>query len=84
MKVVVTMKDPDVMHDAVQDVVSGEVKKMGLPDDEEDAMIELRVEKECGKMAKWFKYGEYLKVEFDTEAMTATVLDAKREVSGQH
>jgi hypothetical protein len=76
MKIKVTMKDPDTMHDAVQEAVEREVKDMNLPEDEAEELIELRCEKVRGKMAKWFEYGEYLAVEFDTDAMTATVLDA--------
>lgn len=74
MKIKVTMKDPDTMPDAVRDAVAEEVKQMGLPEDEAESLIELRIEKERAKMAKWFEYSEYLTVEFDTDAMTATVL----------
>ena len=74
MKITVTMKDPDSMSDAVQDAVAVEVDAMGLPDDEAERLIELRAEKERAKMAEWFEYGDYLLVEFDTTAMTATVL----------
>jgi hypothetical protein len=73
MKIKITMKDPDTMYDTVQEAVTQEVKAMGLPEDEEESLIELRTEKEIKKMGKWFEYEEYLAVEFDTEAMTATV-----------
>lgn len=76
MKIKVTMKDPDTMYDAVQDAVKREVQAMGLPDDEAESLIEMRAEKEREKLAKWFEYGEYLACEFDTDAMTAAVLDA--------
>ena len=76
MKIKVTMKNPDTMYDALQDAIEAEVKLLDLPDDETNGLVELRIEKERLKMAKWFKYGEYLAVEFDTETMTATVLDA--------
>ena len=76
MIVQVKMKDPDTMYDAVQDAVEKEVKAMGLPKDEADELIEIRTNKVRDKMGKWFEYGEYLDVEFDTEAMTAKVLDA--------
>lgn len=77
MKIKVTMKDTDTMHDAVQEAVEDEIKAMGLPEDEAESLIELRAEKVREKMAKWFEYGEYLAVEFDTDKMTAIVLDAK-------
>lgn len=75
MKIKVTMKDPDSMHDAVQDAVEKEVKEIGLTEDETESLIEIRTEKIRDKMYKWFEYGEYLSVEFDTDSMTATVLD---------
>ena len=73
MKIYVYMKDPDTMQDAVLDAVKAEVKKLGLPADEAEALVEMKAEKEREKMAHWFEYGEYLGVDFDTEAMTATV-----------
>lgn len=76
MKIKVTMKDPDTMFDAVQDAVKSEIATMNLPEDEQEALIELRTDKEREKLSKWFRYSEYLSVEFDTEKMTATVLDA--------
>ena len=75
MKIKVTMKDPDTMYDAVLEAVKAEVKEMGLPADEAESLLELRTEKERSKMEKWFEYGEYLAVEFDTETMTATVIE---------
>lgn len=76
MKIKVIMKDPDTMYDAVQEAVKRGIKAMNLPEDEAEGLIELRCEKEREKMSKWFKYGEYLAVEIDTDAMTATVLEA--------
>ena len=73
MKVYVYMKDPDTMRDAVEEAVKADVKKLGLEGDEAEAIIEMRVQSECEKLKRWFEYGEYLGVDFDTEAMTATV-----------
>ena len=73
MKIYVYMKDPDTMYDSVLYEVKVEVKKLGLPADEANALVALKVEKEREKMKRWFEYGEYLGVDFDTEAMTATV-----------
>ncbi len=75
MKIRVTMKDPDTMHDAVLEAVTSEVKAMGLPEDEARKLIQIRVDKQADKMAKWFKFSEYLTVECDTDAMTAKVVD---------
>ena len=78
MKIYVDMKAPDTMHDAVQEAVEEEVKRLGLPADEAQALVEMRTEEECAKMAQWFEYGEYLGVDFDTETMTAVVREQKR------
>ena len=77
MKIIVQMKDPDAMHDAVWESVRNEVKAMGLPDDETQSIIELRAEKLREKLCKWFDFGEYLTCEFDTDTMTATVKESK-------
>ena len=81
MKIKVTMKDPDTMLDAVREAVEQEVNALrissGLAMDEAEDLIESRTEKIQKVMGKWFRYSEYLDVEFDTEVMTATVLDAK-------
>lgn len=68
MKIKVTMKTPDALDYALKDAFSD----YPIPEDGEDMEYEARE-----KLAKWFRYGECLTVEFDTEAMTATVLPAK-------
>ena len=77
MKIKVTMKDPDTMQDAVREAVALAVDAMKLSPDEKEVLTDARTAKEQSKMAKWFEHGEYLAVEFDTETMTATVLEAQ-------
>lgn len=76
MKFKVTMKDPDTLYDAIYDAVEEELLEIKeLDDDERENVSETRrkaIQKICGK---WFKYSEYLTVEIDTEAKTATVCD---------
>lgn len=76
MKFKVTMKDPDCLHDAIREAVEAEVGKlMGLFASERKTLIDERIERVyegCSK--KWFRYGEYLDVEIDTDAGTATVV----------
>ena len=75
MKFVVTMKDPDTLHDAIDEAVTEDVGKMeGLDEDERQAVIEARKEKVQELCSQWFEYGEYLRVEIDTEAKTCTVV----------
>lgn len=77
MKIRVTVKDPDVLGDAITEAVEAEVKAMGLPKDETELLIEARADKHAAAMGKWWEYQEYLTVEFDMDAMTAQVLERK-------
>lgn len=78
MKIRVTLKDPDTMHDAVDDALKDAEKPDGVSAEEWDDIREARAEKFKGDITtRWMRYGEYLTVEFDTDAHTATVLAAK-------
>lgn len=76
MKIRVTLKDPDTMPDAVVDAVHADVKTIsGLSNDERQALaVSRHCEIQSEITSRWMEYGEYLTVEFDTEAWTATVL----------
>lgn len=76
MKFKVQMKDPDALYDQVNDAVKREVEKLGLEDDEADAVFEARSAKVRDLCGTWFRWGEYLCVEIDTEAKTCTVVKA--------
>lgn len=74
MKFTVTMKDPDVLHEAAQDAAEAYAQSVeGLDDDEREALRELRYEKLTEFAGDFMRYGEYLDVEFDLVAKTATV-----------
>lgn len=78
MKIRVTLKDPDTMHDAVDAAFERLDKPDGISDEEWDGIREDRAEAVKGDIAqRWMRYGEYLDVEFDLDAKTATVLAAK-------
>ncbi len=74
MKFRITMKDPDAFYESVQseDLAKG---LADMPEDERDAVIDLRREKAREFSRRWMRYGEYFDVEFDTEAGTATLLE---------
>ena len=77
MKIRVTLKDPDTMHDAVREAVTAEVEANfeSLSKSERNSLIDSRVEEHTDIIIKdWMRYGEYLTVEFDTEKLTATVI----------
>lgn len=73
MKFTVQMKDPDVLQDAIADAV-GELTVPGLDKEELARVREMRRDTVANICAQWFEYGEYLRVEIDTEAQTCTVL----------
>lgn len=70
----VYMKDPDVLHDGIDEAIDEELKASGLPDDEQEALREIRHEKAADVASRWFEYGEYLTVEIDTEKGTIRVV----------
>jgi len=69
MKVRVTMKSPDSVDYAMEDV-DNRLHLLGLSGDEFDEEFE-HVQ---NTVREWFKYGEYLTVEIDTETGEATVI----------
>lgn len=80
MKFKIVMKDPDGVWDAVEEAAIKSVG-VGLPDldgDERDIITKKRIEGLNKQLCKWFEHGEYLTVEIDTEANTATVLEAQQ------
>lgn len=75
MKFTVTMKDPDALHDSVYSNVSEEVGALELTDlDEIKELTDQRYNKAMEVVNRWFRFGEYLSVEIDTEAGTCVVL----------
>lgn len=78
MKFKVTMKDPDTLHDAIAEAVKEDLEKIeGLDANDREALSENRQVAALAVASKWFKYGEYLTVEIDTDAQTATVCPDK-------
>jgi len=75
VKFKVTLKDPDTLQDAIIDAVRDDVSKLEIEADEREAIEERRREKVGDLCAAWFRYGEYLTVEIDTEAKTCVVCE---------
>lgn len=75
MKFRVHLKDPDVLHDEIDDAMKKDPSLAAIADkDERDAVKEIRREKLHELCRQWFEYSEYLTVEIDTEAKTCTVV----------
>jgi hypothetical protein len=78
MKIRVTMKNPDALHDAVEEAVKEELANAdNLSEEEKEEIMEIRRNENIEKARKWFEYGEYLTVEIDTEADTCVVVQRR-------
>ena len=77
MKFTVNMKDPDTLQDAIEDAVR-EINIEGVTPDELEVIRDKRKEKISELCGRWFEWGEYLRVEIDTEAETCTVVPVHR------
>ena len=69
MKIQVTLKDPDSLNDEITDGVVREYPNED-PDIRAEKIADIRI-----MSCKWFKYGEYVTIEIDTETETAKVLE---------
>lgn len=74
MKFRVQLKDPDGFFDGVSDAIDASVESLDLDEEERDAVKERRRETVNSALEKWVKYSEYVTLEFDTDAGTATVV----------
>ena len=76
MKFKVTFKCPDVYREATLEQAAFMANLTGLPtnSDEYQMAIDGEVRKADKLAEKFVRWGEYVTVEFDTDAMTATVV----------
>jgi hypothetical protein len=73
MKISVTLKDPDGFSEGVDEAVEDSLKGLALSQNEQDALLEKREENVWDALDGWVDCKEYITIEFDTEAGTATV-----------
>jgi hypothetical protein len=80
MKFRITMKTPDSLDLAIRDAVRAELEGDSLfcelETDEVEWLVSRRTEAIRELCRKWFRYGEALVVEVDTEASTCVVTGA--------
>jgi hypothetical protein len=75
MKIKITLKDPDGFYDAIGDAIQDSISQIeGLTDDEKEALEETRRDEMNEILSEWVEYNEYVTIEFDTDAKTATVI----------
>ncbi len=89
MKFQVTFKTPDVEDNAITDALIQSANALDLPEEElEELNLRIRCGSEdlpeelleqraelCTLLGKWIRYSEYVTIEIDTEAKTATVVE---------
>lgn len=79
MKIRATFKDPDTMQDAVDDAYAEAPVPAHITEEEWAGIRESRATKAKHEITdRWMEYGEYITVEFDLEAKTATVLSSRQ------
>jgi hypothetical protein len=82
VKFQITLKDPDGFYEGVKEAVAESLEKggefQGLSDDEvaelKETLTDSRRDKVLEFLNKFTTYSEYVTLEFDTEAGTATVV----------
>lgn len=78
MKFRVTMKDPDGPCDSIEDAAKRSLAAIeGLSDDERAELQETREASLRQFTSRWMTFGEYVTIEFDTDAQTAVVAEAR-------
>lgn len=77
MKFTIMMMDPDGPDVCIREAAKQVVANIeGVDEDEREYLIESRHEKLKEFVSQWLEWGEYIYIEFDTEAGTATLKKA--------
>lgn len=78
----VTLKDPDGVSESIREQaeeIAAEAKKNPAVAEFADGDWANSIQSAIGeKIAKWVEYGEYVVIEFDTDAGTATVVEVTK------
>lgn len=79
MKLQITFKDPDGVSECCDEAVKESLGPQGGSETmaERESRIEIRTEALRRQLSKWLQYHEYVTIEFDTDAGTATVMPAR-------
>lgn len=74
MKFRVTLKDPDGPEDAFTEAAESYSDGKGLTGEERELIEEKKIEELREFAGQWLEFGEYARIEFDTDAGTARLL----------
>lgn len=75
MKFTIIMKNPDSFEDSIRRAAEESVEELNLDIAEKREMEDEKYQELKKIASKWIEDDEYLRVEIDTEANTATVLE---------
>lgn len=77
MKFRVMMKDPDVLGEAISEAVQKELSSiLELNDHERSILGDVRCNAALQVASAWFKFGEFVTIEIDTDTKTCVVCAA--------
>lgn len=78
MKIEISLKDPDAVSEALSDkrreLIPELMKALGICEDAAEIEASERLKKMEKLMYQFFEWGEYVNIEFDDEAGTATLI----------
>jgi hypothetical protein len=77
MKFQITLKDPDGVFDGIDAAATESVAELALSCEERDILRAHRQKALDAFVDQWVECGEYIDIEFDTEAKTARVVPKK-------
>ena len=78
MKLRITFKDPDGVYESIGEALRESIERLvslGLSNRAIEAAESKERESANAALKRWIEHGEYLTVEFDTDAGTATVIE---------
>jgi hypothetical protein len=76
MKLKITLKDPDGVYEAIRIAAKDSLSEIeGLDESEREELLEARHQKLSEQCADWIEFGEYVTIEIDTDAKTASVCE---------
>lgn len=78
MKFLVTMKDPDGADSSIERAAGQYACEVeNLDEEDRDDLAASKRERLGEWLSRWLKHGEYITIEFDTEANTARVVPVR-------
>lgn len=76
MQIKITLKDPDGFYEAIRSAAESAASNIdGISESEREDIADNRHEEISEALKTWVKHGEYVTIVFDTDEMTATVLE---------